>query len=72
MGYKNAPKVTPRVGDVVRWHDGSEVVVTHLGDPPGHSEKCQIINCQFDDKFYLNRPEEADLIRDVDGTLAEK
>ena len=67
MGYKNAPTVTPRIDDVVRWLDGNEVTVTHLKDPPLHTENCQIINCQFDDEFYLNEPESMEIVRDADG-----
>ena len=47
--------------------DGNEVTVTHLKDPPLHTENCQIINCQFDDEFYLNEPESMEIVRDADG-----
>ena len=72
-GYKNAPHITPQVGDVVRFHDETEdIEVTSVGPPPKETDETRFINTLFintglPDVFHLNQPETMILVRTVDG-----
>lgn len=65
-GYRNAPNVKPRIGDVVFCGlPGGTATVKSIDDfiKPG---TC-FINCAFDGKLHLNWPGNAFLFQTVDG-----
>ena len=75
-GYKNAPHITPQVGDVVRFEGGTETIeVTSVGPTPPETELIRFINARFincgqnhdQTSFHLNQPETMILVRTVDG-----
>jgi hypothetical protein len=75
-GYKNAPHITPQVGDVVKFEGGTEnIEVTSVGNltpPEPGSDSIQFTNCRFKntglpDVFHLNQPETMILVRTIDG-----
>lgn len=89
-GYKNAPHIYPRVGDVVECGlPGETAIVSSVGDVADDAKviggnmsqhtrtptivevfaalRPRIINCAFDGKLNINLPEEAMLVRTVDG-----
>lgn len=73
-GYKNAPHITPHVGDVVRFENQSEdIEVTSIGPAPKESDDQRFINLIYEisgglEKYFvLNQPETMILVRTVDG-----
>lgn len=71
-GYKNAPHITPQVGDVVKFgEDGKLMEVSSIGKHPTDPEAPRFINVSFHQNgkewFHLNEPETVLLVRAVDG-----
>ena len=67
-GYKNAPEIQPRIGDVVECGlPGSTAIVISFGEKPADDAPVRIINCAFEGKLCLNDPSQSVVIRAASG-----